>query len=169
MVRVPESALTTLLALVTAWLAIGLAGLIRPRSLEFAGRALFVAGAVVGLLLAIVAAMSIALPAESVVLPIGLPDLPVHLRRDALSSVFLFLLGSASVGISLFAAGYFRSGEGTLPGVLCLEYHLFLAAMAMVWGGSTGALEPSILRTSAPTMRRSYIPCGLCYGAVTAL
>jgi len=131
-VRVPESALTTLLALVTAWLAIGLAGLIRPRSLEFAGRALFVAGAVVGLLLAIVAAMSIALPAESVVLPIGLPDLPVHLRRDALSSVFLFLLGSASVGISLFAAGYFRSGEGTLPGVLCLEYHLFLAAMAMV-------------------------------------
>jgi formate hydrogenlyase subunit 3/multisubunit Na+/H+ antiporter MnhD subunit len=76
--------------------------------------------------------VSVALPAEQWVLPIGLPDLPVHLRRDALSSVFLFLLGAASAGISLFAAGYFRRGEGTLPGLLCLQYHGFLAAMGGV-------------------------------------
>ena len=65
-------------------------------------------------------------------MPIGLPDLPVHLRRDALSNVFLFLLGAASAGISLFGAGYFRRGEGTPPGLLCLQYHLFLASMGVV-------------------------------------
>jgi len=32
----------------------------------------------------------------------------------------------------VFAAGYFRSGEGTAPGLLCLQYHVFLASMAMV-------------------------------------
>ncbi len=30
------------------------------------------------------------------------------------------------------ARGYFRRGEGTLPGLLCLQYHLFLAAMGAV-------------------------------------
>ncbi len=65
-------------------------------------------------------------------LPIGLPDLPFHLRRDALSGVFLILLGAASAGISLFAGGYFRQGEGTAPGLLCLQYHIFLASMGLV-------------------------------------
>ena len=65
-------------------------------------------------------------------LPIGLPDLPVHLRLDGLSRVFLVLLGAASAGISIFAAGYFRRGEGTAPGLLCLQYHLFLASMGFV-------------------------------------
>ena len=32
----------------------------------------------------------------------------------------------------MFAAGYFRQGEGTPPGLLCLEYHLFLASMVLV-------------------------------------
>ena len=40
--------------------------------------------------------MSLTAPAEQMVLPIGLPDLPVHLRLDGLSSAFLFLLGAAS-------------------------------------------------------------------------
>jgi formate hydrogenlyase subunit 3/multisubunit Na+/H+ antiporter MnhD subunit len=44
----------------------------------------------------------------------------------------LFLLGAASAGISLFGAGYFRRGEGTLPGLLGLQYHLFLASMGAV-------------------------------------
>ena len=56
----------------------------------------------------------------------------MHLRRDALSNVFLFLLGAASAGISIFGAGYFRAGEGTAPGLLCLQYHLFLASMGFV-------------------------------------
>jgi hydrogenase-4 component B len=127
-----DSPLYCSLALLSAWVVIGLAGMVRPRSLEFAGRTLFVLGAAVGVGLAIVAVFSIAMPAESLVLPVGLPDLPMHVRRDALASVFLFLLGSAAAGISIFSAGYFRSGEGTLPGVLCLQYHLFLASMGLV-------------------------------------
>src|SRR5204863_9530220 len=33
---------------------------------------------------------------------------------------------------SFFSAGYFRSSEGTPPGLVCFQYHGFLAAMAMV-------------------------------------
>jgi len=46
--------------------------------------------------------------------------------------VFLVLLGAASAGVSIFAAGYFRKGQGTAPGVLGLQYHLFLASMGFV-------------------------------------
>src|SRR6202041_3688614 len=45
---------------------------------------------------------------------------------------FLILLGATSAGISIFAAGYFRRGEGTAPGLMCLQYHLFLASMGFV-------------------------------------
>jgi formate hydrogenlyase subunit 3/multisubunit Na+/H+ antiporter MnhD subunit len=114
------------------WVAIGFLGLLRPTSLGLVARVLFPLGAVVGVALAAAAVWSITTPAEQWVLGIGLPDLPVHLRRDALSSVFLFLLGAASAGISLFGAGYFRRGQGTTPGLLCLQYHLFLAAMGGV-------------------------------------
>jgi formate hydrogenlyase subunit 3/multisubunit Na+/H+ antiporter MnhD subunit len=56
----------------------------------------------------------------------------MHLRLDDLSRVFLVLLGGTSVGVSLFASGYFRKGEGTAPGLLGLQYHLFLASMGFV-------------------------------------
>lgn len=126
------SPMTWCLVLLTAWGVIGLAGLIRPMSLAFAGRTLFPLGALCGAALAGVAAMSLAAPVEQLVLPLGLPDLPIHLRRDALASVFLFLLGAASTGISIFAAGYLRRGDGASPGLLCLQYHLFLASMGFV-------------------------------------
>ncbi|NCN97259.1 MAG: hydrogenase 4 subunit B, partial [Rhodoferax sp.] len=45
---------------------------------------------------------------------------------------FLLLIGGVSAGVSAFAAGYFRQGEGTPPGLMCLEYHLFLASLSMV-------------------------------------
>jgi hydrogenase-4 component B len=126
------SCLNACLALLAAWGVIGFAGLIRPHSLGFAARTLFPLGALCGLGLAVVAALGLALPAETAVLPIGLPDLPFHVRRDALSSVFLVLLGGTSGGISIFATGYFRKGEGTSPGLLCLQYHVFLASMGLV-------------------------------------
>src|SRR5690606_30216046 len=70
--------------------------------------------------------------AQTAVLPIGLPGLPFHLRLDALSAFFLLVIGASAAGVSAFAAGYFRRGEGTPPGLLCLQYHVFLASMAMV-------------------------------------
>jgi formate hydrogenlyase subunit 3/multisubunit Na+/H+ antiporter MnhD subunit len=121
-----------LLALLGAWGVIGLAGLLWPSSVFVVGRVLFPLGALVGVALAAAALASIAGPTERLVLPFGLPDLPFHVRRDALAGVFLFLLGAASAGVSVFGAGYFRSGAGTAPGLLCLEYHLFLASMGFV-------------------------------------
>jgi hydrogenase-4 component B len=126
------SPLSSCLALLAGWILIGIAGLVRPMSVQFAGRTLFLAGALCGVGIAVVGCWALAAPAEQVVLPIGLPDLPFHLRLDALSAVFLLLLGVASVGISIFGAGYFRAGEGTAPGLLCLQYHVFLASMGLV-------------------------------------
>lgn len=120
------------LVLISAWGLIGFAGLLRSGSVYLVARVLFPLGAAVGVALAFTALTSISLPQDQWVLPIGLPDLPFHVRRDALSSIFLVLLGAASAGISMFSAGYFRSGEGAAPGVLCLQYHVFLASMGLV-------------------------------------
>src|SRR6202040_1156073 len=121
------------ISLLTVWGITGLAGLVRPLSIAFVGRTLFPLGAVFGAALAVVAAAGLSYPIDQLVLPIGLPNLPVHLRLDGLSGVFLILLGAASAGISIFAAGYFRRGEGAAPGLLCLQYHLFLASMGFVF------------------------------------
>jgi hydrogenase-4 component B len=126
------SPLTLVLVLLTAWGGIGIVGLLRPRSVRYVGRTLFPLGALCGAGLAWVAASSLASPPEQVVLWVGLPNLPMHLRLDGLAAAFLVLLGAAATGISIFAAGYFRRGEGTSPGLLCLQYHLFLASMGFV-------------------------------------
>ena len=120
------------LALLAGWVLVGVAGLVRPSSVRFAGRTLFTLGALLGFALALLAAASLARGPEALTLPLGLPDLPFHVRLDALSSAFLLILGGSSAGVSIFAAGYFRPGEGAAPGLLCLQYHLFLASMGFV-------------------------------------
>jgi len=124
--------LRIVLAAAAAWLLIGLAGLLRPGSLALTARVLFPAGAAIGLLIGATAFVSLFGTPRSLVLPLGLPDLPFHAHLDALSSFFLLLLGAVAAGISLFAAGYLRQGEGTPPGLQCAYYHLFLASMALV-------------------------------------
>ena len=126
------SALHAVFTLVVGWLALGAAGLLLPRSLIWVGRVLFPLGAVLSLLIAAFAASALALPAETTILPIGLPDMPMHLRLDALSAFFVLLIGITVAGVSMYSAGYFRVGEGTAPGLLCLQYHVFLASMTMV-------------------------------------
>jgi formate hydrogenlyase subunit 3/multisubunit Na+/H+ antiporter MnhD subunit len=130
--RAVISALPLIVAAIAAWLAIGALGLLRPRNLIYVGRVLFSAGALVGLFVAGVSLFALSQVAQTTVLPLGLPDLPFHLRLDALSAFFLFLLGATAAGISIFSAGYFRASEGAAPGLLCLQYHTFLAAMAFV-------------------------------------
>jgi len=127
-----DSPLAACLALLAGWALVGAAGLLRPASIAFVGRVLFPLGAVIGLGLAIVALSALGGPVERATLAVGLPDLPMHVRLDPLSCVFLALLGGASVGVSLFASGYFRKGEGTAPGVMGLQYHLFLTSMGFV-------------------------------------
>src|SRR6266568_290357 len=86
--------------LVTAWVALGIAGLPTPRGGRLVARVLFPLGALICVAVAVLAA--------------------------------IFLLGVAGAGISTFSAGYFRAGEGTAPGLMGLQYHVFLASMAVV-------------------------------------
>ncbi len=122
----------TLLIAASAWLAIGLLGLLAPRNSRFIATTLFPLGALVGMLVGFIALFSLGGSPQTAVLAIGLPDLPFHLRLDNLSAVFAMLVGFVAVGISIYAAGYFRQDEGTAPGLLCFEYHVFLASMLLV-------------------------------------
>jgi len=129
----PQLPLHAVLWLLAAWFAVGAAGLLRPASVRFVGRQLFPVGALLAVALAAVAAWSLTDGGTwQLTLPLGLPDLPFHLRLDPLASAFLLLLGVTSAGVSVFAAGYFREGAGAPPGLLCLQYHLFLASMGFV-------------------------------------
>jgi formate hydrogenlyase subunit 3/multisubunit Na+/H+ antiporter MnhD subunit len=125
-------AIDVLLIAASVWLAIGVAGLARPRDTRFIARTLFPLGALCGLLAGGVGLAALGGGPQTATLAIGLPDLPFHLRLDNLAAVFVMLLGFVAAGVSVYAAGYFRQGEGTAPGVLCLEYHIFLASMLMV-------------------------------------
>ncbi len=120
------------LVVVAAWLLVGLVGVFALRRFRFVSRILFPAGGAVGVLLFGVALGAMFESTEVAVLPIGLPTLPFHLRLDSLSAFFLLVIGATAAGVSAFAAGYFRKGEGTPPGLLCLEYHVFLASMVGV-------------------------------------
>jgi formate hydrogenlyase subunit 3/multisubunit Na+/H+ antiporter MnhD subunit len=119
------------LGLLSAWAVLGFAGVVRPGAAAWAAR-IYPVGALVGVALAAAALLNLPAQPERWVLAMGLPDLPFHLRRDALSDLFMLLLGAASAGISLFAGGYFRHGVSRVPGLLCLQYHLFLASMGLV-------------------------------------
>lgn len=131
---IAEHPLRLLLYLITAWIALGLVGLPTPRGGRLVARVLFPMGALVCLAVAILAAIFLVTghAPQTAILPLGLPDLPFHLRLDALSAFFLLILGLAGAGISIFSAGYFRAGEGTAPGLMGLQYHVFLASMALV-------------------------------------
>ena len=120
------------LIVVAAWLLVGLVGVFALRRFWFVSRILFPAGGAIGVLLFGVAMSAVFNSTEVAVLPIGLPTLPFHLRLDSLAAFFLIVIGATAAGVSAFAAGYFRKGEGTPPGLLCLEYHVFLASMVGV-------------------------------------
>ena len=114
------------------WLLIGLLGIFRAKDFSLISQKLFPLSAINSALLALLSLTAMASPAQELVLPIGLPGLPFHLRIDALSSFFLFLLGAISAGISIYSAGYFRKKEGHEFGLQCLLYHIFLASMTFV-------------------------------------
>jgi formate hydrogenlyase subunit 3/multisubunit Na+/H+ antiporter MnhD subunit len=121
-----------ILVVVAAWLLLGLAGLFALHRFWLVARVLFPAGGALALALAAIALAGLHAPPESVVLPIGLPGLPFHFRLDSLSAFFIVAIAAVAAGVSTFAAGYFRRGEGTPPGLLCLQYHVFLASMVLV-------------------------------------
>ena len=120
------------LGVIVYWLLLGLAGLLTQNS-RVITQFIFPAGALGAMVLAAAALSGLGGAVNVAVLPLGLPDLPFHLRLDSLSAFFMLLLGAATIGISLYSAGYFRAMEGGTLGLLCFEYHVFIAAMSMVF------------------------------------
>ena len=120
------------LAVPLFWVAIGLLGIASSTMGAVPARTLFSLGALGGACLAALALVALAQPPTGLVLPLGLPDLPFHVRLDPLAAFFLLLLGSVSAGISLHAAGYFSDETPGRFSLICLQYHVFLASMALV-------------------------------------
>lgn len=121
-----------ILLVIAGWLFLGCCGLFVIKRTGFVTQFLFPLGAVLGVILGIIGLVSSFDSPQYAVLPLGLPNLPFHLRLDALSSYFLLVLGLVSTGVSIFSAGYFKSSGGSTPGLLCFEYHLCLASMALI-------------------------------------
>lgn len=126
------SHLEVVIGIILFWLAIGALGLLRPNSPGTIARWMYVLGAVAGVVLAAVALAAIAASPQTIVLPLGLPDLPFHTRLDPLSAFFLLVLGATGAGISCHAAGYFAGAHAGAGGLTCMQYHWFLASMALV-------------------------------------
>ncbi|MGH8660713.1 MAG: hydrogenase 4 subunit B [Burkholderiales bacterium] len=124
--------LEVVIGIILFWLAIGTLGILRPIHPGAGMRSLYALGAVAGVVLAAVALAAIAAPPQTIVLPLGLPDLPFHTRLDPLAAFFLLVLGATGAGISCYAAGYFAGAHGGAGGLTCLQYHWFLASMALV-------------------------------------
>ena len=124
--------LTGALAVVAGWLAIAFLSLVPAQNAFFARRVAFPLGALGGLALAAFGLQALWVPPEQVTLPLGLPDLPFHLRSDGLAGFFLLLLGSVSAGITLYATGFFREESAPRLTLIALQYHVFLASMALV-------------------------------------
>ena len=104
----PLLSLDWVLLVAAAWLALGAAGLVFLRNFRVVARVLFPLSSVFSIVLTAVGLTAVVQNPQIAVLPIGLPDLPFHLRLDPLAAFFIMLLGTASAGISIFAAGYFR-------------------------------------------------------------
>jgi len=71
-------------------------------------------------------------PANIAVLPLGLPGLPSHLRLDPLSPFFILILLGGACSACRCSEPAIQDHACNVLGLLCLEYHLFLASMAMV-------------------------------------
>jgi hydrogenase-4 component B len=114
------------------WLILAGASLLLQNSRTLITNLIFPLGALGALTIAAVGVWGLISPAESFILPIGLPDLPFHLRLDALSAFFLILLGGAAFGVTVYSIGYFKGMERGSLALLALWYHIFLAGMTMV-------------------------------------
>ncbi len=114
------------------WMGLGFIALLMQGSRALLCNLVFPLGALGALFIAGVGVAGLLSPASTIVLPIGLPDLPFHLRLDALSAFFMVLLGGAAFGVTIYASGYFRSMAAGPLALLALWYHLFLGGMVTV-------------------------------------
>ncbi|MGV0950887.1 MAG: hydrogenase 4 subunit B, partial [Azonexus sp.] len=128
----PGEAVQWAWGIVLFWLALGFGALLLQGSQRLRSGLVFSFGALGALGIAGVGVAGLMSPASTMILPVGLPELPFHLRLDALSAFFMVLLGSAAFGVTVYASGYFKSMVAGPLALLALWYHLFLAGMVMV-------------------------------------
>jgi formate hydrogenlyase subunit 3/multisubunit Na+/H+ antiporter MnhD subunit len=118
---------------VGAWLFLGLLAIAFQQRQLLLLRLIFPLTALGGLGLMVAGWWGMHGDPSSLVLPLGLPDLPFHLREDALSGFFLLLLGGVAFATSIYSGGYFRNGlDAHALALLTLQYNVFLAGMALV-------------------------------------
>ncbi len=117
------------IAAVIAYLLAGTAALLLPghrRPVGVLGGAAVISAAV-----ALIALARIGLGGDAALtLPVGLPWLPMRLRLDGLSAVFLLILHAPAAATSVFALGYVAHEPE--PQRILPAYPLFLAAMTLV-------------------------------------
>jgi formate hydrogenlyase subunit 3/multisubunit Na+/H+ antiporter MnhD subunit len=128
----PVAPIELILGVIAYWLVVGVAGLALQRATRTVSHVVFSMGAAGAFALAAIALAALGAAPTGIVLPLGLPDLPFHVRVDALSAFFLLLLGATGAGISIYAAGYFADLGDRPIGLLAFLYHVFLASMALV-------------------------------------
>ena len=117
---------------IVLWLLLGASGIVFIRNLAVVTRLLYPVGVAGSIALAWAGMSAIGAEPNTTTLPLGLPDWPFQLRIDSLSGFFLLLLGTTSVGVSIFSSGYLRAGETSPPGLQCAYHHVFIASMALV-------------------------------------
>lgn len=102
------------------------------RGLSAASAAIYGASALLCLALVLVGAGTLVTQAAAsgMRVPVGLPWIGAHLRLDALSAVFLTLLGAGGAAASIYAVGYGRHEHE--PHRVLPFYPGFLGAMALV-------------------------------------
>ncbi len=119
------------LVAVALWAVLAMASLVlssRPRAL----RALFTLGAAGGLTLTAAGLCALFEPVSRCVLRTGLPHLSFHLALDPLSAVFAVLFGFSAMGISLYTPDYIAHETTARTARMAGQYHVLLAAIALV-------------------------------------
>jgi hydrogenase-4 component B len=121
--------IVALLICVVGLLGLGVAGAIL--ALHSLGRAV-VYGTAAGLcgVIGLLALVALNRAPSTIVLPLGLPWIGAHLRLDALSSFFAFVVGLGGVGASVYALGYGRHEQA--PQRVLPFYPVFLAGLFLV-------------------------------------
>ncbi len=135
------SLLDALLLAPLIWMLIALVGLLLANKSYKIGKALFLLSALTSVFLSVAAFWAMDVEPLTSVLPLGLPNLPFHFRVDVLSAFFLLILGAASIGISVYASGYFcpktspetQQNSKNKTAFYLFFYHLFLASLSLVF------------------------------------
>ena len=126
--------LEAMLLAALGWICLGLIGGLQ-RSPGHAARWVYPIGALLAAGVAFLALLALVAPPlapHTFSFTHGMAGFVMHFRLDALSALFVALLGLSATGVSLFATGYFSTGDAPSGRRICAQYHLFLASMLAV-------------------------------------